>query len=357
MTHYEAKLERDRSEIQARVVAVSGRIEKALHDAVRAVVTHDRELAAATILGDLPINREIRDIDRTAHAFVARHLPSAGHLRFISSVLRLNVAIERVGDYAVAVAREAVQLSQKPPETVIRDLEMLSDQNCRMFAQAMKAFDEGNADLARGTMGLSGQLASTFENVFADLLDTGEQGRRSIKDLFALLVIYNRLGRVGDQAKNVCEETVFWITGETKRPKVYRVLFVDESNDGASLLVEGYARKAFAESGHFESAGWSPAEMVRQEYRDYMKQKGYDLDALKPLELQVQHEYLNDFHVVVGLGRGLAERIPEIPFHTVLLEWDLEKELGKSPSPEDVKNWAAKNVGELMTLLRGEGAC
>ena len=56
----------------------------------RALLTLDRDLAYATVLGDKPINREIRELDRLCHAFVARHLPSAGHLRFVSSVLRLT---------------------------------------------------------------------------------------------------------------------------------------------------------------------------------------------------------------------------------------------------------------------------
>ena len=28
-------------------------------------------------------------------------------------------------------------------------------------------------------------------------------------DLFALLVVYNRLGRVADQSKNICEDAIF----------------------------------------------------------------------------------------------------------------------------------------------------
>ena len=71
---------------------------------MHALLTRDRELAAEVILGDLPINREVRAIDALCHAFVARHLPSAGHLRFVSSVLRLNVELERIGDYAVTIA-------------------------------------------------------------------------------------------------------------------------------------------------------------------------------------------------------------------------------------------------------------
>ena len=196
MTHYEERLEKDLATIRKRVKAMATRIETALSNSVHAVITGDRETANSTILGDLPINRETREIDGLCHVFVARHLPSAGHLRFVSSVLRLNVELERIGDYAVAIAREAVQLSSPPPASVQRDIDLIGDQVKGIFTQAMKAYNEGNAELARGTKGMAAQVERTFQNVFSDLLEEGEKKTRPIQDLFALLLIINRLGRV-----------------------------------------------------------------------------------------------------------------------------------------------------------------
>ena len=45
----------------------------------------------------------------------------------------------------------------------------------------------------------------------------------------ALLSALNHLERISDQAKNICEETLFTITGETKAPKVYKILFLDQA--------------------------------------------------------------------------------------------------------------------------------
>ena len=112
MTHYEERLEEDLAHLREGVVAVGEKVQHAMEHAVRALLQGDRELAYATVLGDLPINRDVRALDRQCHVFVARHLPSSGHLRFVSSVMRLNVALERIGDYAVAISREAVQLTE-----------------------------------------------------------------------------------------------------------------------------------------------------------------------------------------------------------------------------------------------------
>ena len=118
MTHYEERLEQDLAAIRERVRDITQRVDVALAHATKALITGDRGLANETILGDLVINRRVRKLDGRCHAFVARHLPSAGHLRFVSAVMRLSIALERIGDYAVVIARELGQLDQEPSETL-----------------------------------------------------------------------------------------------------------------------------------------------------------------------------------------------------------------------------------------------
>lgn len=353
MSHYEQRLAKDLESIRTRVRELSEQVSRALDRSVHALLTLDRAQASLTILEDLPINREVRSIDRSCHAFVARHLPSAGHLRYVSSVLRLMVAFERVGDYAVTICRETVQLSESLPTVVERDVEMLADQARKLFSQAARSFDEQSADLARGTKSMAAQQTSTSDKIFADLIREGEQGGRPLKDLFALLVAFNRLERVSDQAKNICEETIFAAEGETKAPKVYRILFVDERNDGLSAMAEAIARKAFPHSGSYASAGWRPAKSLSTGLDVFLGERGCDLSGKQPEQLSVVHGELAEQHVIVALEPGVRERLSELPFHTVLLEWAPP---GAEESLEDAYKRLAHEIAELMVLMRGEGA-
>ena len=112
MSHLEERLEHDLNHIRDHIARMGADVEQALEAAFRALESGDDRLAFKTILSDLPINRHMREIDRLCHAFIAVHLPSAGHLRLISSVIRANIILERIGDYAVTIAREAVQLGE-----------------------------------------------------------------------------------------------------------------------------------------------------------------------------------------------------------------------------------------------------
>ncbi len=360
MSHYEERLEADLNKIRGRLKAIGAQVEAANKTAVHALLTGDRALAYETIVNDHPINREIRFIDQACHAFVARHLPSAGHLRFVSSALRLGVGLERIGDYASTICREAVQLSAVPSPALARDIDLIADQSRGVLRQAMRAWNEGSADLARGTIGMVSQASAASSKVFKDLLLMGEEREIPLSDLFALLVVFNRFSRVIAQAKNICEETLFAVAGETKAPKVYRILFLDEKNDCASLLAEAYGRKAFSESTACHSAGWAPAESIEPRAQVFMEQRGLDTANLEP-ELPI-YEDLADYHVIVSFGGDVRPHLPEVPFHTVVLEWDvgptldgMDQQRAEGLLEEMYKEIASRLLG-LMETLRGKDA-
>jgi phosphate transport system protein len=352
MSHYERRIEQDLDSISQQVKAAAEEVEQALDDAVRALLTQDRDLANATILGDLKINREIRDIDHRCLSFVARHLPSAGHLRYVSAVRRLIIELERVGDYAVAMCRASVQLSEPPPGALMRDVEMMADHSRQTLGEAIKAFNAGNADQARAVRNLTTQMQSTFRRSLADLALVGTEGSRSTWDILSLATILGRLERVNDQAKNICEETIFAVTGETKPPKVYRVLFIDEKDNCLTKMAEAIARHDFPGSGRYASAGWSPTDQMDTGCRSVLDREGLDLDTYEPVRLQPVRDVLDDYHVIVGVGVDAHPQIPELPFRTVLLRWEL-------PPVEDASAALPilrAKVRELMVTLRGEDA-
>ncbi|GDY02850.1 hypothetical protein LBMAG49_21790 [Planctomycetota bacterium] len=352
-THYEERLQKDLAWIQEMVNIVGGEIEVALSNAVKAVLTLDRDLAAKVVIGDYLVNRQTRELDRLCHAFVARHLPTAGHLRFVSSVMRLAISLERIGDYAATISRTAAQLSTVAPIVVQRDIEMMSDHARRMLHESLRSFQTKDIALANGTQHSAVQFAHHFDKVFDDLLAEGEAHTRPVNDLFSLMATFNRLERVIHQAKNICEETTFVATGKTKGEKNFQILFVDERNDGASQLAESFARKAFPQSGQYRSAGWSPAENIHADFARFGQQHGIDLARAWPMDLAALTAGLDEFQFVIGLHPNAREKIGRVPFHTIVLIWDLTA----AKSPDDFYRLLAPMIRMLMEQLRGEQAC
>jgi len=255
-------------------------------------------------------------------------------------------------ELAVTIAREAARLGAKPPPAVGRDVELLASQAEGVLAQALAAFLASNAELARGTASLSNQADVTFEKVWNDLLAEGQNGTHPLAALFAYLEVFERLSRVADQAKNICEETIFTVTGETKTPKVYRVLFVDEKDDGATQLAVAFARKAFPKSGRYASAGFAPAAAIDAGCARFLEEKDYDLAGLEPARLEAAAEELAANHVIVSFAGDLTGRL-EVPYNTVFLRWQVPE---VQESVEAAHRQIRHRVRELMETLRGEEA-
>ncbi len=360
MNHYEERLQRDLSRIQQQLALLAEHVEDALGDAVHALLSGNEKLAHATALNDQSINRNSRALDRMCHGFIALHLPSAGHLRRMSALIRANLALERIGDYAVTICRESVQIARRPEGLVARELELMAGESRQMLKQAVAALVAGNAEQAKATMGMADQVERTFDTLFSDLVTQGDHF--SVKDLFAYLVIFNMLERVSDQAKNLCEDAVFAVTGEGKADKLYRILFLDEDNRLLGPMAAAIGRKNYPGSGDYQSAGRHAGPALSQSLLGFMQERGIDLGGHQPKALDLSRQELADFHVIVSLQGPVRSYLESIPFHTAALEW----EVGAVPEDmaedqlrqryETLYREIAVQLSNLMVTLRGEGA-
>ena len=354
MSHLEQRLEHDLSEIKDQIASMGTAVEKALKDAFLALQTADEKLAFSTILSDHPINRKMRRIDKLCHAFIAVHLPSAGHLRLLSSVIRANIILERIGDYAVTVARESVQMGDAPERHLSSDLARISSEVMLVLRESIAAFNSLNAERARSAIKLANQVEHNMDGIYAELLNsTDSENKRSV---MISLIIFSQVKRVADQAKNLAEETIFIETGESKAPKIYRILFVDADNSCAGPMAEQIARKVFPDVGIYSSAGIEPANSMNPDMVKFMQNRSFDLTALKPAKLDKRRESLSEFHVIVGLNQPVKPAVGDIPFRTSALNWDdiVVPQDDDSEAWETLYKTLAYQIRELIVLLRGE---
>lgn len=350
MSHYEERLEKDVKKLHKRLGKLSKGVQEALTNAVQCVLTLNHDLASETILGDLPINRRFRKLDHRCHVFIARHLPSARHLRFVSGVMRVITMLERIGDYAETISRASLQLTEPPPPRIAQDMEMMYRHVSKNLDQAMQAFHDGDVNLARGTLASARNYLPTFDQVFQDLVKEGNEETRPTIELFSLLAIFNRLERVLHHSKNICEQTLFVVSGEQKHRKRFDILFMDQTNSGASQLAEHYARKAYPESGTFHSACWGEPSELDSAFVAFAHEKGIDMsdaDSTSFAEIKLR---IPDFDIVIDLSGDAGKYITRVPFHTTLLTWKLENR----KDPAEVYKQLVPRLHELIACIRGE---
>jgi phosphate transport system protein len=357
MSHYEERLENDIGEIRTAVKDLASSVLVAQEKAIEALLSGDEEIAHETVFGDHPINRNSRKLDWYCHTFIARHLPSAKHLRLMSSVVRVNVALERIGDYAVTIARESLQLSEPPHGKIARQLAELAKNVTQLLSDSIDAFVEEDADRVSALMEIPVQIEADMDGIYDRFLDSK---KRSSREIVAIFVVFSLLKRVADQSKNICDQALFAIRSEIKGPSSYKFLFIDETNGYRSQMAAAIASKRYSDFGVFDCAGLEPAGVDDPDLTAFLDKHGIDTEDLCKGSIDSIGRELSGYSIVVSLDKKIKKYLPQLPFHTTALRWNISR-LIDDVSKDDVdERYEAtyrvltQKIDELMHVLVGD---
>src|SRR5260221_12303441 len=110
-SHFEESLQRDVKLIRRKVLEMSALAVRALKGSLEALVERNRQLAYSVILRDQYIDELEKELDRLCLEFLVRQQPAAGHLRFAYATIKINLELERIGDYAESIARQVLKVT------------------------------------------------------------------------------------------------------------------------------------------------------------------------------------------------------------------------------------------------------
>jgi phosphate transport system protein len=350
MSHSEERMEADLLIIRNHLWKIGEDVEAALYNARRTLILKDSDLAFKTVLGDYPINRDSRKCDRLCHTFIARHLPGAGQLREIAATSRVNVILERIGDYAVTICREALQVSSPVPKELSASIDALFDESISILSEARKCFRNGSTETAITLMQMANRVQIRMDDIYAILYAAGDRLDGTSK--MAIFVVFSLLKRIADQAKNICEQTVYAQKGIAKLPKTYRILFLDQPGSGLAQLATAIGRKNFPGNGFFIPATPGVAEPLGSNLREFLVESGLPDENLVTEQLEVSQHELDHFTVIVSLCGKYQDYIPKVPFHSSALNWTV-------PQDAELKEKYRilhEEIQQLMNLMAGDEA-
>ncbi len=325
-SYLEASLARDMERICQQIREMAGLAERALRDSVKALIENDRQVAYAVVLRDHYIDEKEKEIDRLCLEFLVRQQPVAGPLRLAFSTIKIDLELERVGDYAESIARHVLELSALPERSELpmgRFVEM-ADLAIPMLRDAIDAFVRQDPELAKRTIVVEAAVDALQSKLNADLFQLLREGKIPLDTMQPLLTIARRLERVSDQARNICMEVLYLCTGEyAKHPgaEAFRILFVDEHNSCRSQMAEAIAQSLNQRRFIFSSAGLEPMPIDARTLH-FMQEKGFDLSRVAPKAIY-QVPCLDHYLAIVTLAKEAEQAFPQRPRKTVHLDWNV----------------------------------
>jgi phosphate transport system protein len=199
--------------LRGSVVAMSSMADKAIARAMDALQRQDVVLAEQVIIADKAINRQRWAIEDDALRLIATQGPMAGDLRNIASAFQIVTDLERIADHAAGIAKIAIDTSNEPPLKPLVDLPRMAGIGREMLSEAITAYIEGDAELARRVAERDDEVDDLTDQVYRELLTYMLADPSTINRATRLLWVSHNLERIADRATNICERVVFAVTG------------------------------------------------------------------------------------------------------------------------------------------------
>jgi phosphate transport system protein len=201
-------------ELNDSILELGSIVEQAILGSVSALEERDLENAKIIYDGDQAINQKRYEIERKALITVATQQPMATDLRRLSSIIDIAGELERIGDYAKGIARIVMRLGDHPPLKQLVNIPTMAQRTADMLHRAIGAFinldEEGGLAIPKE----DDQVDVLYNLVYQELLELMFEDRENIdRATFHLWVAHN-LERAADRVTNICERTIFTITGE-----------------------------------------------------------------------------------------------------------------------------------------------
>ncbi len=361
-THLEQSLQRDIDRIRDKVREMGALAERALRDCVQALRERNRQIAYTVILRDKRIDELEKEVDRLCLEFLVRQQPVAGPLRFAYSTIRINLELERVGDYAESIARQTLKLLPLEVKFPIERIEEMANLSIPMLHDAVEAFLTQDADLARRTIEIEEAVDVLKSNLNKDVVALFREQKLPFEALNPLMMITRRFERVSDQARCLCMEVLYMCTGEDTRHQggeALRMLFVDEHNSCRSQLAEAIASSLDQPRFIFSSAGVDP-QPIAPATAHFLKDKGHDISRLAPKAL-AQIPNPDHYHVIVALSKEAQKAFPPKPRKLVLLDWSVADPSRMKGSPAEITaayeatyHFLREHISDLVNAVLGD---
>lgn len=209
-THFEEKL----SAYYQNIMYMGTTVEQFLIDVIDAYGGNDPERARSLIEVDQKIDAQQVALEQESVMLLLLQAPVAGDLRKIVTSIKIVANLERIGDYAVHLAKFAVKGDRGLfPQFVPRIAEMAKRASL-MIRESLTAYIKDDEDLAMATARQDDEIDAMKKAIIADLIMLQPKNEAEMKQIYRYISICKDLERLGDHITTICEWVIFTVKGE-----------------------------------------------------------------------------------------------------------------------------------------------
>lgn len=205
-------------DVRTKVLSMGGFVEQQIHDAVRAMVEQDVELARAVSENDHRVNGMEVDIDEECTHILVRRQPAASDLRLVTAIIKTIADLERIGDEAARIARMTMRLGgEQRAVKLLPRIRQMGQKVRDMVRGALDAFAHLDAEKAVEVWAEDRAVDQEYESLMRELMTFMMEDPRTIPAIIDTVFSIRAIERIGDRATNICEYVIYLVKGKDVR--------------------------------------------------------------------------------------------------------------------------------------------
>ncbi|MDC4227308.1 MAG: phosphate signaling complex protein PhoU [Candidatus Manganitrophus sp.] len=170
-----------------------------------------------TIQNDHLVNAMDVEIDEECIRLLALYQPAARDLRFITTAMKITTDLERMSDLAEDICERSIELAEEPLLKPYIDIPRMADAAQKMVREALDAFVNKDAKLARKVCSEDQFIDDLTHQIFRELLSFMVEDPTTITRAVRVSFIAKYIERIGDHATNIAEMVVYLVEGKIIR--------------------------------------------------------------------------------------------------------------------------------------------
>ena len=211
-----ASFEAEIQQLKDDLLFLGNMVEQQMIGAVDALKRRDVEESRTIKANDQKVNARRYAIEEQVLIIIATQQPMAHDLRLLASILEIAGELERIGDYAKGIATINIRMGEEELLTPLVRIPQMAEKAVNMLHRAVIAFTKEDVDEARRIPLEDDEVDTLYTIVYKDLMKFICSDDKSVERANWILWTAHNLERAADRVTNICERTVFTVTGELK---------------------------------------------------------------------------------------------------------------------------------------------
>lgn len=199
---------------QEELITLSTMAVNALNKSMEALATQDVDAALEVIEDDKDINQMEEFINDRVILLIAKQSPVATDLRRLIVTIKVASDMERVGDYAVNIAKETIRIGSQELLPQIGQIQQMQKLAVAMLRQVIDAFVEEDIIKAKEIAELDDQVDELYGDVIRKLMRAGGENPDRLSQITQLAFISRYMERSADHATNIAEQLFYLVRGQ-----------------------------------------------------------------------------------------------------------------------------------------------